>query len=47
MERLLVDEAMRRANGSQTLAARLLGVSRQALNNRLRRERTAEEVDTD
>jgi DNA-binding NtrC family response regulator len=38
-EDLLIDEALRRANGNQSLAARLLGMSRQALNNRLRRRR--------
>jgi transcriptional regulator with GAF, ATPase, and Fis domain len=30
-------EALRRANGNQTIAAQLLGLSRRALNNRLRR----------
>jgi DNA-binding NtrC family response regulator len=33
----LVDEALRRAEGNQTIAAELLGISRRALNNRLRR----------
>lgn len=32
---LLLDEAMKRANGNQSLAARMLGITRQALNNRL------------
>jgi DNA-binding NtrC family response regulator len=36
-ERLLIDEALRRAGGNQTTAAKLLGLSRRALNNRLRR----------
>jgi DNA-binding NtrC family response regulator len=36
-ERLLIEEALRRAGGNQTTAARLLGLSRRALNNRLRR----------
>ncbi len=34
---LLVDEAMKRAQGNQSLAAGLLGISHQALNQRLRR----------
>lgn len=33
---LLVDEAMRRANGNQSLAAQMLGISRQALGKRLK-----------
>jgi DNA-binding NtrC family response regulator len=33
---LLVEEAMRRAEGNQGIAAALLGVTRQALNQRLR-----------
>jgi DNA-binding NtrC family response regulator len=37
IERLLIEEALRRADGNQTTAARLLGLSRRALNNRLRR----------
>ena len=32
----LVDEAMKRSNGNQTLAARLLGISQPALNKRLK-----------
>ncbi len=35
VNRLLLDEAMKRANGNQSLAARMLGITRQALNNRL------------
>jgi DNA-binding NtrC family response regulator len=35
----VVDEAMRRAQGNQAIAARLLGISRQALNHRLRHPR--------
>jgi DNA-binding protein Fis len=31
----LIDEALRRADGNQTIAARLLGISRTALNKRL------------
>jgi transcriptional regulator with PAS, ATPase and Fis domain len=33
----IIAEALRRANGNQTIAAELLGISRRALNNRLRR----------
>ncbi len=36
-EQALIDEALRRAKGNQTIAAGLLGLSRRALNNRLRR----------
>ena len=36
---LLIEEAMRRARGNQTLAARLLGISRPALNRRLNETR--------
>jgi len=39
IEQLLVDEAMRRANGNQSIAALSLGITRQALNKRLRKER--------
>ena len=34
---LLVDEAMRRAGGNQSMAARLLGISQQALSKRLQK----------
>jgi DNA-binding protein Fis len=34
---MLIDEALRRAGGNQSIAASLLGLSRRALNNRLRR----------
>ncbi|MGH1365074.1 MAG: sigma-54-dependent transcriptional regulator [Calditrichia bacterium] len=37
MEKMLIDEALRRTNGNQTQAADLLGLSRRALNNRLNR----------
>jgi DNA-binding NtrC family response regulator len=36
-EQLLVDEALRRAGGNQTIAARVLGLTRSALNKRLTR----------
>ncbi|HTR80109.1 MAG TPA: sigma-54 dependent transcriptional regulator [Bacteroidota bacterium] len=36
-EDALIAEALRRAEGNQTIAAELLGISRRALNNRLRR----------
>ena len=39
MEELLIAEALKRADGNQTIAARLLGISRKALNNRLNRAR--------
>jgi DNA-binding NtrC family response regulator len=35
-EKLLISEAMRRANGNQSIAAQMLGVTRQALNKRLK-----------
>lgn len=35
IEQLLVDEALRRADGNQSIAARMLGITRQALNKRL------------
>lgn len=37
-ERALIREALKRAQGNQTVAAGLLGMSRRALNNRLSRE---------
>jgi len=36
-EESLIEEALKRAEGNQTIAAELLGISRRALNNRLRR----------
>ncbi len=36
---LLIDEAMKRANGNQSIAAEMLGISHQALNKRLSRKR--------
>jgi DNA-binding NtrC family response regulator len=41
IERLLVDEAMRRAKGNQSIAALSLGITRQALNKRVRKEKEA------
>ena len=38
-ERMLIEEAMKRANGNQAIAAELLGISRRALNNRLMRKK--------
>ena len=38
-EQLIIDEALKRANGNQTIAARLLGLTRRALNNRLNRHK--------
>jgi transcriptional regulator with PAS, ATPase and Fis domain len=35
-EQLLIDEAMQRANGNQSIAALSLGITRQALNRRLK-----------
>lgn len=37
MENMLVDEALKRADGNQTIASQLLGMTRQALNKRLSR----------
>jgi DNA-binding NtrC family response regulator len=37
-EGLLIEEALKRSDGNQSIAARFLGISRQALNNRLQRE---------
>ncbi|MGH7493072.1 MAG: sigma-54-dependent transcriptional regulator [bacterium] len=37
-EQLLIEEALRRSGGNQSIASSLLGLSRRALNNRLRRE---------
>ncbi|MCU0579329.1 MAG: sigma 54-interacting transcriptional regulator, partial [Desulfobacterota bacterium] len=39
LERLLVDEALRRAGSNQSIAALSLGITRQALNKRLRKDR--------
>jgi DNA-binding protein Fis len=39
----LIDEALGRTGGNQTIAAGLLGISRPALNKRLSRRRTNDE----
>ena len=39
---LLVDEAMKRAHGNQSLAAGILGISHQALNRRLHQRKPQE-----
>lgn len=39
MENALIDEAMDRAQGNQTIAAQMLGITRQALNKRLGRRK--------
>jgi DNA-binding protein Fis len=36
---LVIDEAMKRSKGNQAIAALSLGISRQALNKRLRKTR--------
>ena len=36
-EQLLVGEALRRAGGTQSVAAMMLGITRQALNKRLKK----------
>ena len=38
-ENALIEEALKRTNGNQTIAAELLGISRRALNNRLQRKK--------
>ena len=38
-ERMLIDDALRRSDGNQTLAAQMLGMSRTTLNKRMKRER--------
>ncbi len=44
-EDFIIEEALRRAEGNQTLAADMLGLSRRALNNRLRRTQTNKTTD--
>ncbi|MCU0609797.1 MAG: sigma-54 dependent transcriptional regulator [Chitinispirillaceae bacterium] len=41
-EQMLVEEALRRAGGNQTIAAQLLGMTRSALNKRLTRAKDSE-----
>ena len=45
VEQAVIEEALRRAQGNQTVAARLLGLSRRALNNRLQRSPGAKDED--
>jgi DNA-binding protein Fis len=40
-EQLLIDEALKRSSGNQSIAALSLGISRQALNKRLQKARQA------
>ena len=37
VEQILIDETLKRADGNQSVAAQMLGLTRRALNNRLRR----------
>ena len=37
IEQMLIDEAMKRSSGNQSIAALSLGISRQALNKRLKK----------
>jgi DNA-binding NtrC family response regulator len=37
VEQILIDETLKRAGGNQTIVAQMLGLTRRALNNRLRR----------
>lgn len=46
MDALLIDEAMARTEGNQAMAAELLGISRQALNKRLRTRDDGESNET-
>jgi len=41
VEQLLIDEAMKRSDGNQSIAALSLGITRQALNRRLRSKNTS------
>ena len=45
--RLLVAEAMKRGGGNQSLAARMLGITQQALSKRLKKEKQEAEKLTD
>ncbi|MDP6491437.1 MAG: sigma-54 dependent transcriptional regulator [Kiritimatiellia bacterium] len=42
-ERLLIEEALRRTDGNQTMASQLLGITRQTLNRHLKNMRAQEE----
>ncbi len=44
IEQLLIDEALNRSNGNQSIAALSLGISRQALNKRLKKTNQKESV---
>ena len=44
-EQFLIDEALKRAKGNQSITASMLGISRQALNKRLQRQKQAESGD--
>jgi len=44
-EKEIINEALKRADGNQTIASQLLGISRRALNNRLRRFKSSDEND--
>jgi DNA-binding NtrC family response regulator len=39
LEQMLIEEALDRADGNQSMAAKLLGISRQALNRRVRQDK--------
>ena len=39
MDEILIEESLRRAGGNQAIAAQILGITRRALNNRLRRHK--------
>lgn len=45
--RLLIAEALRRSGGHQSLAARMLGITPQAINSRLRRLRSESKAETE
>lgn len=42
----LIDEAMQRAKGNQSIAARMLGISQPALSKRLKQLRSGQPVDS-
>lgn len=43
-EQFLIDEALKRGKGNQSITASMLGISRQALNKRLQRQKAMEET---